>query len=123
MYGSTLCEETCGLNVHNISHIVYCVKNWGTLWAYLCFLFESFNGEVYKVIHENENKTLENEKAKDLLKKMHLEILPKKRKFFVKTDNIPPSHAKELSRYLKIEEHHLRRMDISKSCLNPKKQI
>ena len=82
-------EETCGLNVHNISHIVECVKNWGPLWAYSCFSFESFNGEISKAIHgkgnvsgevywavhsekilENEIKTLENGKAKDLLKEI-----------------------------------------------------
>lgn len=70
-------------------------------------------------IHANENKTLENKKAKDLLKNASRNT-PKKKFFFVKTDNIPPSHAKELSRYLKIEEHHLRRMDISKKLFKSK---
>lgn len=48
-------EETCGLNVHNLSHIVECVENWGPLWAYSCFSFESFNGEISKAIHGKGN--------------------------------------------------------------------
>lgn len=48
-------EETCGLNVHNLSHTVECVENWGPLWAYSCFSFESFNGEISKAIHGKGN--------------------------------------------------------------------
>lgn len=82
-------EETCGLNVHNLSHIVECVENWGPLWAYSCFSFESFNGEISKAIHrmgnvsgevywavhseqilENEIKLLPHGRAKDFLKEI-----------------------------------------------------
>ncbi|XP_052694382.1 uncharacterized protein LOC128172646 [Crassostrea angulata] len=82
-------EETCGLNVHNLSHIVECVENWGPLWAYSCFSFDSCNGEISKAIHgkgnvsgevywavhsekilENEIKSLPHGKAKVLLKEI-----------------------------------------------------
>ncbi|XP_062583950.1 uncharacterized protein LOC134245701 [Saccostrea cucullata] len=82
-------DAVCGLNVHNISHIVDCVDNWGPLWAYSCFAFESFNGEISKAIHgkgnvsgevywavhsekilQNEIKLLQDGKPKDLLKEI-----------------------------------------------------
>lgn len=48
-------DAVCGLNVHNISHIVKCVDNWVPLWTYSCFAFESFNGEISKAIHGKGN--------------------------------------------------------------------
>ena len=36
------------MNVHMLRHLTYHVKNWGPLWAYSCFGFESFNGELKK---------------------------------------------------------------------------
>lgn len=44
-----------GLNVHNLLHLVGCVKKWGPLWAWSCFCFESFNGEIKKGIHGTGN--------------------------------------------------------------------
>lgn len=139
-------EETCGLNVHNLSHIVECVENWGPLWAYSCFSFESFNGEISKAIHgkgnvsgevywavhsekilENEIKSLPHGKAKDLLKEImssrntpnneNLEVGEQcyVMKPLVKMNIIPPSLAKEISIYLKIEEDKLQRIDIFKA--------
>lgn len=48
-------EETCGLNVHKLSHIVEYVENWRPLWAYSCFSFGSFNEGISKVIHGKGN--------------------------------------------------------------------
>ncbi|KAK3108699.1 hypothetical protein FSP39_013625 [Pinctada imbricata] len=82
-------DVVCGINVHNISHIVDCVENWGPLWTFSCFSFESFNGEITRSIHgkgnvsgevywavhcekilENEIKNLEDGQAKSLLKEI-----------------------------------------------------
>lgn len=39
------------LNVHNLTHLVRFVSEWGPLWAWSCFCFESFNREIMKSIH------------------------------------------------------------------------
>ena len=38
------------MNVHNLNHLVDGVRQWGSLWAYSCFGFESFNGEILKSV-------------------------------------------------------------------------
>ncbi|XP_033730842.1 uncharacterized protein LOC117320344 [Pecten maximus] len=48
-------DNFLGLNVHNLLHIVPCVRKWGPLWAWSCFCFESFNGEIKKNIHGTGN--------------------------------------------------------------------
>ena len=48
-------ERFMSLNVHNLTHMANCVKLWGPLWAWSCFCFESFNGEIKKSIHGNGN--------------------------------------------------------------------
>ena len=48
-------KENMGLNVHNLIHMVDGVRNWGPLWAYSCFGFESFNGEILKTVHGTGN--------------------------------------------------------------------
>lgn len=48
-------QNFMGLNVHSLLHVVTCVKNWGPLWAWSCFCFESFNGEIKKSIHGTGN--------------------------------------------------------------------
>ncbi|CAC5413226.1 unnamed protein product [Mytilus coruscus] len=79
-------DAVFGLNVHNISHIIKLVEDWGPLWTFSCFSFESFNGEISKSIHgkgnvsgevywavhsekiiENEVKQLTDGKVKQLL--------------------------------------------------------
>lgn len=49
-------EETCVLNVYNLSHIVECGKL-GIFVGLLIFFFsfQSFNGEISKAIHEKGN--------------------------------------------------------------------
>ena len=37
------------MNVHLLCHLVDCVTNWGPLWAYSCFTFESFNGQLKSI--------------------------------------------------------------------------
>ncbi len=44
-----------GLNVHNLVHLVSIVRNWGPLWAWSCFSFESFNGDIKKSVHGKGN--------------------------------------------------------------------
>lgn len=43
-------SASCGLNVHNIRHLVECVENWGPLWACMVVLWvwgnEWWNDEV-----------------------------------------------------------------------------
>lgn len=34
------------MNVHSLLHLVYCVRNYGPLWAFSMFPFESFNGTL-----------------------------------------------------------------------------
>lgn len=48
-------KEFMGLNVHSLLHLVMCVQKWGPLWAWSCFCFESFNGEIKKSIHGTGN--------------------------------------------------------------------
>ena len=51
LYGNAV----CGLNVHNLSHLVKIVQDWCPLWTFSCFSFESFNGEITKAIHGKGN--------------------------------------------------------------------
>ncbi len=44
-------ENAATLNVHLLRHIPDCVRDWGTLWAYSCFVFESLNGHLKKFFH------------------------------------------------------------------------
>lgn len=39
------------MNVHLLRHLVFNVRNWGPLWSYSCFGFESVNGELKKLFH------------------------------------------------------------------------
>ena len=44
-------EDGCTMNVHMLKHIPACVVNWGPLWAYSCFHFESVNGHLKAHYH------------------------------------------------------------------------
>ena len=50
-FGTCYGKETVGMNVHNLGHLVDGVRQWGPLWAYSCFGFKSFNGEILKSVH------------------------------------------------------------------------
>ena len=39
------------MNVHLLRHLVLQVRNWGPLWSYSCFPFESVNGVIRKLFH------------------------------------------------------------------------
>ena len=39
------------MNVHLLKHIPDCVRDWGPLWAYSCFSFESMNGHLKRHFH------------------------------------------------------------------------
>ena len=39
------------MNLHQLKHLPFHVKNWGPVWAYSCFGFESVNGAVKKLFH------------------------------------------------------------------------
>ena len=51
MFTLFLGENACTMNVHMLRHIPDCVRNWGPLWAYSCFSFESQNGHLKKLYH------------------------------------------------------------------------
>ena len=44
-------EELCTMNVHSLIHLPQTVRNFGPLWAYSCFGFESMNGHLKKHCH------------------------------------------------------------------------
>ena len=48
-------KNACTMNVHLLKHIPECVQNWGPLWAYSCFPFESMNGHLKKYFHGTKN--------------------------------------------------------------------
>lgn len=48
-------EELCTMNVHSLIHLTQTVKNFGPLWAYSCFGFESMNGHLKKHCHGTRN--------------------------------------------------------------------
>ncbi len=43
--------EICTMNVHSLVHLSQSVKNFGPLWAYSSFGFESMNGHLKKHFH------------------------------------------------------------------------
>ena len=43
------------MNVHNILHLPALVEQWGPLWGWSCFAFESYNGDIIKSIHGKGN--------------------------------------------------------------------
>ena len=44
-------QDGCTMNVHMLKHLPACVANWGPLWAYSCFHFESVNGHLKAHYH------------------------------------------------------------------------
>lgn len=48
-------ENGCTMNVHMVRHITECVRNWGPMWAYSCFSFESMNGQLRRLHHGTRN--------------------------------------------------------------------
>ncbi|WAQ94315.1 hypothetical protein MAR_006786 [Mya arenaria] len=52
-------DNIMGLNMHNLLHLTTCVRNWGPLWAWSCFSFESFNGQIKKTVHGTGNVCLQ----------------------------------------------------------------
>ncbi|KAL7295964.1 hypothetical protein TKK_0003487 [Trichogramma kaykai] len=43
--------ENCSFNVHQLSHLVDCVVQWGPPWVWSCFTFEDANGYFKKLNH------------------------------------------------------------------------
>ena len=39
------------MNVHQLRHLKVHVQNWGPLWCFSCFGFESVNGDIKKLFH------------------------------------------------------------------------
>lgn len=48
-------DDGCTMNVHLLKHIPDCVRNWGPLWGYSCFAFESMNGYLRMQFHGTRN--------------------------------------------------------------------
>ena len=44
-------EDGCTMNVHLLCHLLKCVLDWGPLWCYSCFPFESVNGRLKTHYH------------------------------------------------------------------------
>lgn len=51
IYAQWLGEERCSMNVHILSHLVECVKNWGPISCYSCFAFETRNSDIKRLFH------------------------------------------------------------------------
>ena len=45
------------MNVHLLIHLTQCVYDWGPLWSYSCFAFESANNNIKKMFHGSKNMT------------------------------------------------------------------
>ena len=39
------------MKVHMLRHIVMCVRNFGPLWVFSCFAYESSNGFLKTMVH------------------------------------------------------------------------
>ena len=50
-------DKNVTMNVHLVSHLADCVQNWGPLWSYTCFVFESMNGHLKKLFHGTRDMT------------------------------------------------------------------
>ena len=48
-------KEICTMNVHSLIHLAQTVRNFGPLWSYSCFGFESMNGHLKKHFHGTRN--------------------------------------------------------------------
>ena len=46
-------DNAATMKSHLLHHAVYCVRNWGPLWAYTCFTFEGMNHHVKLLFHGN----------------------------------------------------------------------
>ncbi|KAK3107405.1 hypothetical protein FSP39_013796 [Pinctada imbricata] len=49
-------DSAVGLNVHNLYHLVQCVRYWGPLWVYSCF---GFDKDVLEVVHGTGNVAMQ----------------------------------------------------------------
>ena len=43
------------MNLHLLRHMASYVLNWGPLWVFSCFSFESLNGDLKKYFHGTTN--------------------------------------------------------------------
>ena len=43
--------KSCAMNIHLLSHLPDYVRNWGPLWSYSCFSFETMNYHLKKHFH------------------------------------------------------------------------
>lgn len=50
-------EKNCTMNIHLLSHLTQCVRDWGPLWTYSCFSFESANNHLKKLFHGTKDMT------------------------------------------------------------------
>ncbi|XP_064403498.1 uncharacterized protein LOC135348992 [Halichondria panicea] len=50
-------KKKCTMNFHMLSHFTECVRNWGPLWVYSCFHFESMNGQLKSFFHGTRDMT------------------------------------------------------------------
>ena len=39
------------MNIHILSHLIECMKNWGPIWCYSCFAFETRNNDIKHLFH------------------------------------------------------------------------
>ena len=50
-------DSSTTMNLHMLSHLHHSVLNWGPLWAYTCFGFESMNGQLKQMFHGSQDMT------------------------------------------------------------------
>ena len=49
--------KSTSMNIHLLSHLPECVRQWGPLWAYTCFHFENMNGYLKLLFHGTRDMT------------------------------------------------------------------
>ena len=114
-------QAALGLNFHNLTHLVSCVRRWGPLWAWSCFCFESFNGELKKSVHGTGNVCKQIFWAMQVQKKVETENIKDSERIgdFIKnmTDSSRHSDYEEYYQCL-VTEHKKMEKDLPQSVVN-----
>ena len=63
-------ERSHTINIHSLLHLTEDVFNLGPLWTHSCFAFESFNGQLLKLIHGAQSTAFQIVTAVSSLKKI-----------------------------------------------------
>lgn len=67
------------MNLHLLEHLVDCVINWGPLWSYTCFVFETMNCHIKKLFHGTKDMTKQVHVHGFILTQSHVHVYEWKR--------------------------------------------